>query len=366
KKVEKSMARILVIEDEDLIRDSLEDLLLFEGFEVITAENGQKGLYLASQRQPDLILCDVMMPILNGYEVLEQLRQHKDLSTVPFLFLTSMVDRHSNRKGMSLGADDYLEKPCTKDELLAAITVRLGKQKLIEEQIEEKMNALRSSITLSLPHELQTPLSGIMGLSELLMMQSEEVTASEVYDYANGIRRSAERLYRLIQNYLLYSKLLLLRSQGYPRFTSPYPCNTLAIFTNIGEQKAREYERISDLELDITEGDLKISSEDLVKIADELIDNAFKYSSKGTKVCLASYATDSHWLLTIKDHGRGMTKPQIASIGAYIQFERRFYEQQGMGLGLVLAKTLVEFYGGNINIHSEETVGTNICIAIPF
>jgi two-component system sensor histidine kinase/response regulator len=356
------MVRILVIEDEDLIRDSLEDLLLVEGFEVITAENGEKGVYLASQRQPDLILCDVMMPILNGYEVLEQVRQDKDLSTVPFLFLTSMVDRYSNRKGMSLGADDYLEKPCTKDELLAAITVRLEKQKLIEERIEEKMNALRRSITLSL---LQTPLSGIMGLSELLMMQSEQVTPLDVYDYAYGINRSADRLYRLIQNYLLYSKLLVLRSQGQPRFTSQHPCNSFVVFSNISQRKAREYERPDDLQIDITEVDLRMASEDLIKIADELIDNAFKYSSQGTKVCLSSYATDAHWVLTIKDHGRGMTKAQIANIGAYIQFERQFYEQQGMGLGLFLAKTLVEFYGGNLNIHSEETLGTSIRITIP-
>lgn len=158
------MTCILIIEDEDLIRESLEDLLLAEGFKVITAENGERGMHLAKQNQPDLILCDVRMPIFNGYEVLEWLRQDKELSTVPFLFLTSMMDRHSTRKGMSLGADDYLEKPCTKDELLAAIAARLGKQKAIDQRIAEKMDALRRSITLSLPHELQTPLSGIMGL----------------------------------------------------------------------------------------------------------------------------------------------------------------------------------------------------------
>ncbi|MFN9649910.1 MAG: sensor histidine kinase, partial [Pseudanabaena sp.] len=131
------------------------------------------------------------------------------------------------------------------------------------------------------------------------------------------------------------------------------------------QRKAREYERPDDLQIDITEVDLRMASEDLIKIADELIDNAFKYSSQGTKVCLSSYATDAHWVLTIKDHGRGMTKAQIANIGAYIQFERQFYEQQGMGLGLFLAKTLVEFYGGNLNIHSEETLGTSIRITIP-
>ncbi|PZO37415.1 MAG: hybrid sensor histidine kinase/response regulator [Pseudanabaena frigida] len=359
------MTRILVIEDEDLIRDSLEDLLLIEGFEVITAENGEKGVYLATQRHPDLILCDVMMPILNGYEVLEQVRKDKELSTVPFLFLTSMMDRRSNRKGMSLGADDYLEKPCTKDELLTAISVSLGKQKAIDRRIEEKMDALRSSITLSLPHEFQTPLSGIMGLSELMMMQGEDLVPAEVYEYAEGIHRSAERLYRLIQNYLLYSKLLLLRSQGQERFTAPYPCNTQMIITNIGDRKAREYDRHNDLELDLVEVDLGFSSEDLIKIADELIDNAFKYSKKGSKVFLRSYITDSQWIFSIQDSGRGMNEEQIANIGAYIQFERQFYEQQGMGLGLSLAKTLVEFYGGDINVQSQEYLGTKICISIP-
>jgi two-component system, sensor histidine kinase and response regulator len=359
------MTCILVIEDEDLIRESLEDLLLVEGFEVITAENGERGVNLASQKHPDLILCDVMMPILNGYEVLEQLRQDKTLSTVPFLFLTSMIDRRSTRRGMALGADDYLEKPCTKDELLEAIAVRLGKQRAIEKRFEEKMDALRTSITLSLPHELQTPLSGIMGLSELMMMQSEELLSSEVYEYADGIHQSAKRLYRLIQNYLLYSRLIVMRSQGITRFTSVYPCNSQMMLSALSERKAKSCDRLNDLELDLAELDLAISSEDLAKITEELIDNAFKYSPKGSKVFLSSQVTDSAWIFNIQDCGRGMNDRQIANIGAFMQFERQFYEQQGMGLGLSLAKILVEFYGGNIEIQSQENSGTNLCISIP-
>lgn len=359
------MTSILVIEDEELIRESIEDLLLLEGFEVITAENGEKGIHLAIQRHPDLIICDVMMPIRNGYEVLEQVRQDKDLSTVPFLFLTSMMDRRSNRKGMSLGADDYLEKPCTKEELMTAIAVRLEKQKAIERRISEKMDALRSSITLSLPHELQTPLSGIMGLSELLMMQSEEIIPTEVYEYAHGIHRSAERLHRLIQNYLLYSKLVLLRSQGQSRFTSPYPCNSQITINSISERKARECDRLDDLELNIVEAELAISTDDLIKIVEELIDNAFKYSKQGSKVLVSTSIDDHQWIFKVQDSGRGMSAHQIENIGAYMQFERKFYEQQGMGLGLVIAQTLLEFYGGNIEVQSQENFGTNLCISIP-
>jgi two-component system, sensor histidine kinase and response regulator len=359
------MTCILVIEDEDLIRESLEDLLLVEGFDVITAENGERGVNLASQRHPDLILCDVMMPILNGYEVLQQLRQDKTLSTVPFLFLTSMMDRRSTRKGMALGADDYLEKPCTKGELLEAIAVRLGKQKAIDQRIEEKMEALRTSITLSLPHELQTPLSGIMGLSELMMMQSKELLPSEIHEYAEGIHQSADRLYRLIQNYLLYSRLIVMRSQGVTRFSSTYPCNSKMMITTLSERKAKSCDRLNDLELDLAEFDLAISSEDLTKITEELIDNAFKYSPNGSKVVLSSQVTDNAWIFNIRDCGRGMTDRQIADIGAFMQFERQFYEQQGMGLGFSLAKILVGFYGGNIDIQSQENLGTNLCISIP-
>ena len=360
------MTCILIIEDEDLIRESLEDLLLAEGFKVITAENGERGMHLAKQNQPDLILCDVRMPIFNGYEVLEWLRQDKELSTVPFLFLTSMMDRHSTRKGMSLGADDYLEKPCTKDELLAAIATRLGKQKAIDQRIAEKMDALRRSITLSLPHELQTPLSGIMGLSELLMIENEELTPEEVYEYAEGIHRSAERLQRLIQNYLLYSKLMLLRSQGQTRFTAPYPCNSQMIISKIGDRKVKEYARTNDLEMDLAEFDLAVSSEDFIKIVDELVDNAFKYSNPRSKVAIRTQVTDQQWIFTIQDSGRGMNENQIANIGAYMQFERQFYEQQGSGLGLVIAKTLLEFYGGEIDIQSQEDLGTKISVTIHF
>lgn len=359
------MACILVIEDEDLIRESLEDLLLVEGFEVITAENGERGVNLASQRHPDLILCDVMMPILNGYEVLEQLRQDKTLNNVPFLFLTAMIDRHSIRRGMALGADDYLEKPCTKDELLEAISVRLGKQKAVEQRFEEKMEALRTSITLSLPHELQTPLSGIMGLSELMMLQNEELLPSEIYEYADGIHQSANRLHRLIQNYLLYSRLIVMRSQGITRFNSPYPCNSQMIISNLSQRKAKSCDRLDDLNLDLVEFDLAMSSEYLTKIAEELIDNAFKYSPKNSKIVLSSQFADNVWIFNIHDRGRGMSDQQIADIGAFMQFERQFYEQQGMGLGLSLAKILVEFYGGNIDIQSQENLGTNLCISIP-
>ena len=358
------MTCILVIEDEDLIRDSLEDLLTLEGFEVVTAENGTKGVNLAIQTHPDLIICDVMMPRLNGYEVLQQVRQYDKLNTTPFLFLTSMADRRSSRKGMTLGADDYLDKSCTKDELLEAIAVRLNKQKVIAHQIEEKMEALRSSITLALPHELQTPLSGIIGLSELMILQSTELMPEDIHECAQGIHSSAERLHRLIQNYLLYSKLLILRSQKTTKMEVPIPCQSHVIITDVSQKKADQCDRSDDLEMSIATTELLVTDEHLSKIVGELLDNAFKYSPKGSKVVLKSQVGDKQWLFTVQDYGRGMTEEQIASIGAYMQFERQFYEQQGMGLGLSIAQSLVELYGGKLDIYSDGKEGTKIAITL--
>ncbi len=123
----KIMKKILVIEDELTIRENIAEMLEMEGFQPLEAENGKIGLELAMIEKPDLILCDVMMPEINGYEVLMQLRENANTATIPFIFLTAKADKNDFRKGMQLGADDYLTKPCTSSELLQAINTRLNK-----------------------------------------------------------------------------------------------------------------------------------------------------------------------------------------------------------------------------------------------
>lgn len=135
------MIKILVIEDEKKIRENLVELLLEEKFTVLEAENGAIGVELARLERPDLILCDVMMPELDGYGVLEKLRSdYPEIGTIPFIFLTAKGDRKDLRQGMSLGADDYLTKPCSQDELLGAIETRLQKQ---EDRVAPYTRALK-------------------------------------------------------------------------------------------------------------------------------------------------------------------------------------------------------------------------------
>lgn len=122
------MKKILIIEDEPEMRRNLQTILRLERYEVLTAEDGQAGLALAQAEVPDLILCDVMMPIMDGHEVLKALRQETATMNIPFVFLTAKGEREEQRSGMNLGADDYLTKPVSREELLATVEARLLRQ----------------------------------------------------------------------------------------------------------------------------------------------------------------------------------------------------------------------------------------------
>ena len=121
------MKTILLIEDDEIIRENTAELLEMAGFAVLTAENGQLGVAQALATKPDLVVCDIMMPVLDGYGVLQIFNQNAQLAGVPFIFLTAKTERLDLRRGMALGADDYLTKPFDKAELLSAITGRLAR-----------------------------------------------------------------------------------------------------------------------------------------------------------------------------------------------------------------------------------------------
>lgn len=152
------MKKILVIEDELRVRNNILEILEFEQFDAVSAENGLIGALWAQEYLPDLVICDVMMPEINGYEVLSALRQNPMTATIPFIFLTAMADKPDRRRGMELGADDYLTKPFTADELLTAISARFAQHKVVMQQYNnerQKTEALQQKVQ-QLQHHIDT------------------------------------------------------------------------------------------------------------------------------------------------------------------------------------------------------------------
>ncbi len=131
-----SAKKILIIEDQAPMRRNIALLLEMEGFKVVTAENGAVGVETAKKERPEVIICDVMMPELDGYGVVQSLRAIKEFATTPFIFLTAKGDKSDIRVGMNFGADDYLTKPVIREDLLAAVHARLARAEAVEERLE--------------------------------------------------------------------------------------------------------------------------------------------------------------------------------------------------------------------------------------
>jgi two-component system, sensor histidine kinase and response regulator len=183
------MSKILIIDDQKSVRRCIVDVFKHVGIEVTEAENGVVGIQMAQQYLPDLVISDVTMPELDGYGVLKQLRSNPETATIPLIFLTAWNDRENLRRGMELGADDYLTKPFVVSELLATAHTQIEKRHELIARSEERLEHLRDNITLALPHELRTPLTSILGFAEMLMTDDQPLNDTQIRFVAEHIHR---------------------------------------------------------------------------------------------------------------------------------------------------------------------------------
>jgi signal transduction histidine kinase len=361
------MQKILVIDDEAPLRQLISLALQKRGFQTFEAANGEDGVQLARQHLPDLILSDVKMAKIDGYMTLSTLRHDPITAAIPFILMTGQPHSAGMRQGMDMGADDYLPKPFTISSLIAAVEARLKKQQALRQQAEQRLAVLRANISLALPHELFTPLSGIIGFAEIITSESSGLKPEELSEIGRAINTSAKRLYRLIENFLIYAQIELLAAdpQKVAALRLKQAPNTLELIDSCAQQQAQLANRSADLKLELAPASAALSEDHLRKLIRELIDNAFKFSSPGSPVLICSQGKSGWLQISVRDHGRGMTAAQIADVGAYMQFERRLYEQQGSGLGLTIAKCLAELYGGGMFVQSEPNVGTCVTVQLP-
>ena len=361
------MSSILVIDDEDLFLESTAQALRRSGFDTFEAGSGREGVELARRHLPDLVLCDVNMEQMSGYQMLETLRREPATASIPFILMTGMGDTEAMRKGMEMGADDYLPKPFTAPQLVGAIDARLKKRDILRQSAEKKLADLRANLTLSLPHEMVTPLNGIFGLAQLLAAEAKSLGPEEVAEFGRDILLCAERLQRTVQNFLLYGQLEL-------KAADPDACAALraqqsdqcaGLIESRARNAATAADRVADLQLDVKDGSVAMGSDLLTRLVDELVSNAFKFSKPGQPVRVAVAGDNGTLKLAVEDRGLGMTPEQIANVSAYAQFNRRRQEQQGAGLGLAIAQRLTELHGGSLKIQSEPGAGATVSVTLP-
>src|SRR5678816_942032 len=159
---------VLAIDDSPDIRLIINETLNLFGFKTLIAEDGMTGIKMAQEHLPDLIICDIKMPKLDGYDTLKAMREHESTAMIPFMFLSGATDRVTVRKGMELGADDYLTKPFSPKELTAAVNARLEKQAEMQRLSDRKLNELRGNLSLALQNELLVSEAKTMAASDTI------------------------------------------------------------------------------------------------------------------------------------------------------------------------------------------------------
>lgn len=349
--------RILIIEDEQEIREEISDILRFEGQEVASCSNGEEGVKAAYGSPPDIILCDIYMSGTSGFDVLQKIRENPSTSLTPFIFITAMDERNKLRKGMDLGADDYLVKPFSREELLNAVGSRLQRSNAIKKQLDQ----LKNNIIYAIPHELRTPLNGIMGFSKILKDDADAFSIKEIRGMGESVYKSAARLYDLIEKYLMFIDVQL--------NSNNVLLNNVAINRKYMEKRvhkiAEKFGRTEDYTLEVPDFNVNISENWFSFALNELIDNAFKFSDAGTNITLKACKKENRIDISIEDHGYGFPPGSIDNINAFVQFDRKTKEQQGTGLGLFLAQRIAQLHQGEMKIENRQDKKTVVTFTLP-
>ncbi len=351
--------KILVIEDDPDVLENIVELLREESYEVLGARNGMEGYGYVKTYHPDLVLCDIAMPLLDGLELLKLFRGEKVNFDKPFIFLSARISRENVREGMSLGADDYLTKPFTRKEILDAVTTRLNKAT----SLDDKNTQLRENIVTSLPHELLTPLNAIYMGSDLLREADSVLTKNEVHEFGELIFSSATVLKHIFSKYLCLLDIFVTRSdeKEISRLAGEF-CNLSDNYIKIiATTKAEEYNRIQDLKMKVDRATVKIYDKHLFRIVRELVDNAFKFSLPGSIVTVLGGTSFTTYLLSVSNTGSTMSEEQISLVGEFMQFGKEKTSSGGLGLGLAIVKNLCGNYNAAFDISRTDNSVTVNC-----
>jgi two-component system sensor histidine kinase/response regulator len=363
------MAKILVIDDTIELREEIESLLELEGYEVISADNGIQGLELARSMLPDLIICDVNMAGLDGYEVFKELHAHKETEFIPFIFLTAMSSKHDLRLGMNLGADDYLTKPYEQDELLNAIQTRLMRSNAVQDASHRKAQAEKEQLIQRISQELRNPVTSMKLATTLIEQLLGEKVPPHMARILDTYQHGVSRLQRMTEQMIVQVKLEAesispesIQEEG--RFFGLQELVEAAI----GAARFFAYERnYIELRVSLADEGVKVFGEFnlLEQALGEVIANALDFSGENSSVAIRHWEKDGMVSILVVDEGHGIPANEVDQV--LLPFRRASRDEasrKGLGLGLTLAQEILSLHGGRFKICSSK-IGTSVLIQLP-
>lgn len=362
-----ALATILVVDDDPVIRETVEDILRLTGYNTLTASNGVEALERLYGSSPDLIVSDITMPDMDGYQFYEAVRANPAWTLIPFIFLTARGQRTDVRRGNRMGADAYLVKPFEPEDLLGAVEARLARQRDIEAVVNKDLDHTRQQLIHMLGHELRTPLSYIYGYVELLREEHDGLEKQDVDKMLSHIYNGAHRLGKLVEDVVLLASL----DSGLVAATIEQYSARLEIDewvqAVLAKQAAQAAAMNVAIDFDGAKG-LAVNGFEghLADALARLVDNAIKFSKPGDgRVTIRAVNENRKVRLSIADNGIGMAPDALKNLFArFEQIDREHMEQQGIGIGLAIAQGLIAAHNGEIEVTSQVGNGSVFTIIL--
>ncbi|MBN2347221.1 MAG: hybrid sensor histidine kinase/response regulator [Bacteroidales bacterium] len=353
---------ILIVDDVAKNIQVIAGFLKGKNYNLNFAQNGAEAIQHALNQNFDLILLDIMMPEMDGFDVCKKLKSNKKTKDIPVIFITAKTDDDSISKGFEFGGVDYITKPFNAAELVARIKTHLSLSEK-EKQLKE-LNSTKDKFFSIVAHDLKNPFFNIMGLSDLLSTNIKEYNIEEIRDIAETMSLSAKQAYNLLENLLNWSRVQTGRIGFSPEKLQLHQLVNINIeLLNTNAQ----YKNIKIVN-QVNKNTIIFADENMVNtILRNLLSNAIKFTNNKGKVKIYAGNEGEFVTITVADNGLGMSKESIQQLFKLDKSHSTLgtKKETGTGLGLILCKEFVELNRGEINVESTEGVGTNITFTLP-
>ena len=366
---------ILIVDDNPTNLSVLFEYLEESGYELAVAQSGEEALQQLEHVQPDLILLDVLLPGIDGFELCRQLKEHPATAKIPIVFMTALANDIDKVKGFLAGGVDYITKPLHHEEVLVRINSHLQIQQLQRELTQRRqqldaqntllaqkdehireLQASKDAFCLCVSEKLQQPLDALIGYARLIDDNLEEYGRDEIRNTVRRLRHTAEKLSALCDNLLLWSKIQQNALEYRPETIA---LDEIAVYNILLHAPAAEQKRIS-LNSAIPEKTLAYADDMMLNVIfRNLLANALASTESGGEITISVADRQTLLEVAVTDTGVGMTPEQL----------QRVFHAPGAGettgIGLPLCQALVAKQGGTIRAESERGQGAAICFTLP-
>jgi signal transduction histidine kinase len=355
-------ASVLIVDDTPENLHVARTLLEHEGYKVLVATDGYKALTRAEMGKPELILLDVQMPGIDGFETCRQLKTNNETKDIPVIYLSALADTSNIVKGFEFGAVDCITKPFRAEEVLARVRVHLTLKRL-EKDLREAI-ASRNKFFRILAHDLKNPFVAILGFSDMLVADYDMLSDEERRSFATNTKEAAENTFKLLENLLAWAGTQVGSIKMEPKVIDISQSVENIFSITSGSAKTKDITLISTVEQGLQAyADLSM----IETVIRNLVTNAIKFTRTGGSITVSAEKKEQMIQVSVEDTGVGIDSkvlPLLFDI-SHSRSTKGTSSEEGTGLGLILCREFVRKNSGDIWVESESGKGSRFTFSLP-